>query len=296
MNDKTLNIGNILNQLKKYLKVQNNLQILIYINVVIFIIIGLINLSQYLSNSSTFKIIDYLAIPANPLLLLKKPWTIITYMFTHENFLHLLFNLLILFTFGKIFLTYLTNRQLLGVYIMGGISGAIFFILAYNIIPVFTTIKSNSIAIGASASIIAVVMAISFLMKNLKVNLFIFGQIKLIYVAIFIIILDLLSIPQGNAGGHIAHLGGATFGFLFSSLYTKNIDITKGLLTFFDGVKSIFKPEPKIKVNKKTSSTNNKKSNPKNENSKKMDEIIEKVKLSGYSSLTEEEKKLFFQK
>ena len=150
-------------------------------------------------------------LPASPELLLFRPWTLFTYMFTHFDFLHILFNMLWLYWFGGLFLNFFNERQLGGLYILGGLAGAILFVLAYNIFPYFQNVASFSYLMGASASVMAIVFAVSFYRKDLEINLFLIGRIKLIYLAIFTLVIDLLAMTSDNAGGHIAHIGGAFF-------------------------------------------------------------------------------------
>lgn len=283
---------NFSTNIKNLFKNKDNLHILIYINIAVFLLIGTLNLFDFLFKSD-IKIIEYLALPSNKNILKIRPWTIITYMFSQNNFIHLLFNLLIFYLFGKIFLNYLNNRQLVCLYVLGGLSGALFFIFAYNFIPTFTEVKDISLAIGASASIMSVVTGISFLVKNHKINLYFFGQVKIIYIAIAVFILDILSIPQGNSGGHIAHLGGIFLGILFATLYKKHIDITNGLSKFFIAIQQLLVSDTKNTINKKQQKTTEKQNTKSQE---KTNEILDKIKIFGYSALSEEEKSFLFKK
>jgi len=142
-------------------------------------------------------------------------------MFTHYDFLHILFNVLWLYWFGKIFLLFFTPRQLGGLYVLGGLAGALFFILAYNFFPYFEDRIFHSYLIGASASVMAIVFGTAFYKKDFEISLFFLGRIKIIYLALFTLVLDLLSMASTNAGGHIAHIGGALLGICFAYYYTK---------------------------------------------------------------------------
>ena len=215
-----------IDELKYSLKGRNNFNILIYINLIVFGLIITTKIICFLFGITNFDLVLFLAVPADIDTLIRKPWTIITYMFTHAGFLHILFNLLIFFWFGRLFLQFLSQRQLLGVYILGGLAGAIFYIAAYNLIPAFSFAALFSIALGASASVMAIVIAVATLVPNQEVYMLFFGRVKLKYLAIAIVVLDLISIPIDNAGGHIAHLGGAFIGFLFIRYYRKGTDIT----------------------------------------------------------------------
>lgn len=242
--------------------------------------------------------------PSSPVLLLHRPWTLITYMFVHFDFLHILFNMLWLYTFGRIFLLFFTGRQLGGLYVLGGIMGALLFLVAYNIFPYFSAVSSSSFLVGASASVMAIVFAVSFYQKDYKLNLLFFGQLKLIYLAIIALIIDILAITSENAGGHIAHIGGALFGILFALQYGKGKDITNFMNKLIDNAVNLFKRKPKFKIytNKNYKSepayrrpeTDDEYHRRKNAEEKKMDEILDKLKRSGYESLSSEEKKTLF--
>jgi len=285
----------IVNEIKASFKQGSYLTQLIYINIAVFVLVNLITVFFFLVGESIYDspIISLFAIPADISELIWKPWTIITYMFLHEAFLHLLFNMLWLYWFGKIFLQYLDQKQLLSVYLMGGISGALFFLGAYNIFPVLES--QYAIALGASASVMAVVFAISFYVPDYQLPLMFIGNVKLKYIAIFSIVLDVISIPAGNAGGHIAHIGGALFGWYFITEYKKGKLITKGFDRFLEKVFTLFAKGPKMKVSyKKTGNPDYDYKNKKASQQKEMDIILEKISKSGYASLTKEEKELLF--
>ena len=286
---------NFFEKIKQEFKVKNNLNILIIINLSMFMCIGFINLVVFLTKNE-FNILDYLALSSDVKTFLRRPWSVISYMFSQSNFFHLLFNVLVLYWFGKIFLSYLSDKQLLGIYLLGGISGALFFIVAYNIIPVFFEFKNASFAVGASASVMAVVFAIAFVMKNLRINLMFFGQIKILYIAIVVAVLDIINIAQGNAGGHITHLGGAIFGLVFALLYKKNIDITKGFTNFIYNFKTENQNRSKKQNREQNKSKNQSQNQPKTQEQAKIDLILEKIKQNGYASLSPEEKAFLFKK
>ncbi len=291
-----------IDELKYSLKGRNNFNVLIYINLIVFGLIIVTKVICFLFGITNFDLVQLLAVPADIDTLIKKPWTIITYMFTHASFLHILFNLLIFFWFGRLFLQFLSQRQLLGVYILGGLSGAVFYIAAYNLIPAFSFAALFSIALGASASVMAIVIAVATLVPNQEVYMLFFGRVKLKYLAIGIVVLDLISIPINNAGGHIAHLGGAFIGFVFIIYYRKGTDITIWISRFLNGVKEFFKPSKDIKI---TYKNKNKKQQTRPENDMEynarkkaeqdeIDKILEKIAQSGYSSLSKSEKEKLF--
>ena len=156
---------------------------LLYINIGIFLLVRLLDVVLLLFNARGIPLLLYLQLPASPESLLYRPWTLLTYMFTHFDFLHILFNLLWLYWFGGLFLNFFSERQLGGLYLLGGLAGAVSFILAYNIFPYFRDVASFSYLIGASASVMAIVFAVSFYRKDLEINLLFIGRVKLIYLA-----------------------------------------------------------------------------------------------------------------
>lgn len=243
-------------------------------------------------------ILPYLGVPALPERLLYTPWTIITYMFTQFGFLHLLFNMLWLYWFGSIFMNTFSGSKLTGVYILGGISGAIVYIAAYALFPAFELERYQSWAIGASASVMAIVFAVCTYLPNHKIYVFLIGPVKLIHLALFTAIIDLLSIPSGNAGGHIAHLGGAMFGYLFTLSFRRNFDLTGGLSSMLNKISNsrLFKRKKmKVKYKKKVSDMTDVEYNEfKKRKDERINNILDKISKHGYESLTKEEKEILF--
>jgi len=236
---------------------------------------------------------DYLAVPAYLPKLLIRFWTPFSYMFLHFDFLHIFVNILWLYWFGRIFLEFLSSGKLLTIYLWGGIFGALFFILSFNIFPVFETVYYNAYALGASASVMAVVMAVSFYVPRYTLNLFILGRIRLIWIALVYLAIDLISIRHGNAGGHIAHLGGALFGFLYALNLKKEFFKLSPLKKLFN--RNRFK-----KSAPKTTSyryTNDEQYNiRKKQEQEEIDHILDKISKHGYSALSKKEKEMLFKK
>ena len=227
----------IADEIKKSFKSGNALIKLLYINIAVFLAVKIIGVIFFLlSIDPSFSLVNWLGVPADLNNLIFKPWTIFTYMFLHQEFLHILFNMLWLYWFGLIFLRYFNDKKLISVYIVGGLAGAALYILSFNIFPVFNQVIQMSYALGASASVIAIVIATSVYAPNHTINLMFFGPVKLKYIAIVTIVIDILSIASSNAGGHIAHLGGALFGYLYISQLRKGKNITKGFDRFMDKV------------------------------------------------------------
>lgn len=284
----------IFTNLKNTFRAGNILAKLIYINVGLFILIRLMGVIFLLFNIPGISFLQYLQMPSSPELLLYRPWTVITYMFTHFDFLHILFNMLWLYWFGGLFLSFFSERQLGGLYLLGGIAGAVLFMLAYNIFPYFQTVASSSYLMGASASVMAIVFAVSFYRKDLEINLFLIGRVKLIYLALFTFVIDLLAITSDNAGGHIAHIGGAMFGIWFAMRIKKGKDLTAPMNRLLDWVVNLGKRKPKMKVTYKRAETDYEYNARKNRESADLDAILDKLKRSGYESLSADEKRQLF--
>jgi hypothetical protein len=229
--------------------------------------------------------------------LLHRPWGVVTYMFLHFEFFHILFNLLWLYWFGRIFMKYLTEKQLLSTYILGGISGAVLFVLAYNLFPGLKFESELAQALGASASVTAIVIAISFYAPDYSVYIPFLGPVKIKYLALVFILTDILQIASANAGGHIAHLGGAIYGFLFATQMKKGKDSGKFFDKIMDFLAVLFKPRSKMKVTyrKDARKMNDLEYNKfKAYNQQEIDRILDKIAKSGYDSLSKSEKETLF--
>lgn len=287
-------MDDIFTNLKRMFRSGNVLVKLIYINVGVFLLIRLLGVLFLLFNVPGIPFLEYLQMPSSPMLLLMRPWTIFTYMFTHYDFLHILFNMLWLYWFGGIFLQFFNERQLGGLYVLGGIAGALFFLLAYNIFPYFQGVAARSFMMGASASVMAIVFAVSFYRKDYVINLFLIGRVKLIWLAVFTFIIDFLAITSTNAGGHLAHIGGALLGIWFASRIGKGKDLTAPINRMIDWFANLGKKKSRMKVTYKRTETDQEYNARKHEESKDLDEILDKLKRSGYDSLSKEEKKRLF--
>ena len=286
----------IADEIKQTFKSGSSLIKLIYINLVIFLIVNIVEVFYFIlsRHDSYSAFLLTFAVPADIHLLIRKPWTLITYMFLHKNFLHILFNLLWLYWFGRIFLEYLDGKKLVGVYILGGLSGALLYILAYNIFPVFFSQLHLSYALGASAAVMAIVISIAAYVPNYSVNMLFIGRVKIIYIAIIGFLATSLFDFSVNTGGKIAHIGGALFGYLFTLQYRKGRDITGGfnrVLTSFFG---LFKSRPKVSVSYRKSETDHDFNKRKKNEQVVIDRILDKIAKSGYDSLTKEEKEILF--
>jgi membrane associated rhomboid family serine protease len=280
--------------LKNFFRQGSPLAILILINSGIWVLVQVLRVFLFLFNEpdssiAVTRLFSFLALPAYLPKLVTSPWTLITYMFFHIDVWHILFNMLWLYWFGKIFLEYMSGKKLITVYLLGGISGGLLYILAFNVFPAFSVLLPRSYALGASASVMAVVAAISFHLPNYSINLLFIGRIKIIYLAIILFIFDFFMIPAGNSGGHLAHIGGAIFGFLYIQF------LPAGKWNIFEDLFS--------RKKKKFTSYRDFSSRPvadetynyqRAEKQKRVDEILEKISKGGYDCLSKEEKEFLF--
>ena len=285
----------IITNLKRSFQAGSILKKLIFINIAVFILIRLLGILLLLFNLQDFPILLYLQLPASPMALLSRPWTLFTYMFTHFEFLHIVFNMLWLSWFGDLFLQVFNERQLGGLYVLGGLAGALLFVVSYNLFPYFQEVASFSFLMGASASVMAIVFAISFYRKEIEIHLLLFGRIKLIYLALFTFVIDLLAMTSDNAGGHIAHIGGALFGIWFASRYAQGKDLTAPINRLIDKLVNLGKRKPKMSVTYGGRSNKDWEYNArKQQQAANIDAILDKLKRSGYGSLSADEKKQLF--
>jgi len=286
----------IWDEIKSTFRHGSNLTRLIYINIAVFVLLTIIAVIGFLLNDPGIsdKALDIFSVPASLKALLVRPWTLITYMFTHKDIWHILFNMLWLYSFGRIFLEYLDQRKLVAVYLLGGLCGALTYIVSFNIFPAFSDVITNSVAIGASASVMAVVIAISAYVPDYTIQLFILGRIKIKYLALGIFVLTSILDFSVNSGGKLAHIGGALFGYLYIINLRKGHDMGKGFNKILDFFATIFKPRRKLKVTHKKVATEYEYNKIKVEHQKSINRILDKISKGGYDSLTKEEKETLF--
>lgn len=293
-------MAGIFEDLKRTFRQGNIVIRLIYINVAAFILCTLLSVVLGLFNINVTEILRNLYLPADLLQILRRPWTLITYMFMHAGIWHLLGNMLWLYWFGKLFLYFFSSKHLRGLYIVGGLLGGLLYIMAYNLLPVFSSQLYSATLLGASASVLAIAIATAVREPEYRINLMFVGPVKLKYFALFIVLFDALYVGSNNAGGHIAHLGGALAGWWFAKGISRGYDITHWANVCIDAIGGIFskrKPrKPKMKVHTTNSRTADYDYNArKKEKSDEVDNILEKLKKSGYSSLSDEEKRRLFE-
>ncbi len=293
----------IIDEIKESFRQGTTLHKLIYLNLGLFLVVQIVRIILFLSNAYELfpGFLNYLAVPANLEVLSHRPWTLITYMFLHVDFIHILFNLLWLYWFGTVFIQELGLKKLLSTYLLGGFAGGILYVIFYNLFPVFENVKEGSIALGASASVMSVVVATATYQPERRMHLILIGPVKIIYIALIMFILTSLVDFSTNTGGKIAHIGGALTGFLFAYYYRRGKDITRGFDRIMDGIVTWFKPRrDKLKVTYKRSRDQKPPADDiqyrqyKVEEQKEIDQILDKISKAGYDSLTSREKELLF--
>lgn len=279
----------------------NVVEKLIALNILVFILFFLFQTIAFLFQFPSEFLTEWLVFPSEPGEYIFKPWTIITYSFMHSGIWHILANMLILYYSGTYFLTYFSPKKLLNFYFLGVIIGALVYMLSYNLFPAFQA-TGKSYLLGASAGVMAVLVGIATHIPNLRIRLLILGPIKFWYIAAFLVVIDVIQIPFGNAGGHLAHLGGAFFGYVYAKQLAKGNDIGSGfekVITWFlslfvsstksrPTMRTVYKktePAPKNSVSIRFSKT---------EKQQKIDGILDKISKSGYESLTKQEKDFLF--
>ena len=285
----------IVSEIKKSFKEGSVLTRIIYVNLGVFLLIKFVDVVFLLSNQS-FSLSYWLALPSDLNALLYRPYTVISYMFTHENFIHLMFNLLVLYWFGKMLLYHFEGDKLLGLYLFGGISGGALYIIAYRILPVFAPV--DGILIGASASVYAILVALAIYDPNREIHLFFIGKFALKYVVAFYVLISVLSISSSNPGGNIAHLGGALWGWFYISRLRKGKNIGFRVIKFVNSIPDWFDAKPKMKVSYKQPPQpprdDYEYNRYKNAQQEEINRILDKISKSGYENLSKEEKELLF--
>lgn len=286
---------------------------LIIVNFAVFLMLVIFHLFTSLFQLPFYEgIIEFFMVPSSIANLVFKPWSLISYMFLHEDFFHVLFNMIIFYVFGRILNDFIGNQKVLPLYIYGGLAGAALYILAYNLFPALVPHSESSQMLGASASVMAIMLATVTLRPNFTLFLVFLGAVRIKYIAAFFLLIDLVSISNlENAGGHIAHIGGALFGYLFIKQLQVGHDWSLGFNNMMDSLSAYFSKEPKIvykNENFETQQQNRKQkserrtaaSSPSNKSyyassqQDKIDSILDKISESGYDSLTQEEKEFLF--
>ena len=270
-------------------KKDNGLIKIILINIIVFVSMSMIEVFLTLSGlgSISSAILNKLMLPADLKTFILQPWSLITYFFLHMNFMHILWNMLFLYWFGKIVNDNIGNNAVISLYVLGGIIGGLFYMALYNIIPFYSDRLSDSLMLGASAGVFSIVVGSATLLPNYTFYLLILGPVRIKYIALFYVLLSFLDVTGNNAGGEIAHLGGAFIGYLYIRQLQNGVNMGEGIIKILN----FFNKEKSIKDQTKCSSI-------KDENEDisqdEIDKILDKISDSGYSSLSNKEKEKLF--
>lgn len=273
----------IIEILKSKLKSNSVVTVLIALNVSIWLLITILRFILILFNVEIYPLLALLEMPSDLMIFAVTPWTILTYCFLHTGFLHLLFNMLALHWFGHMAEEHFSSRQLVAIYLLGGIAGGALFIIAFNTLPYFTTHFHQTFLLGASASVLAITTAAAYALPQRRIRLLFIGDFSLRWFALFMVIVSFLGVTGSNAGGDIAHLGGAALGLLYAFL-EKQISLRRNIFT--RGTRKTTTNQADYHFQRGTRDTSDENSD--------VDQILDKIKRTGYASLTEDEKQRLF--
>lgn len=263
-------------KIESYILNLNIVEKIILINVIIYLVPFILKTILFLFNISDFSLMSWFTISADFSELILKPWSLLTYGFLHGSFSHLFWNMIMFYYFGNILVNIFGDKLIFRLFLSGVVVGGFTYVLSYNIFPVFKDV--SSVMIGASAGVMSVLVFLTVYNPDYRIRI-VFINIKVLYVALFLFVYDIIQIPFNNSGGHIAHIGGAIWGYYYCIKYNNGNDLVKKLLTFFKFSGSKFKPK-KNSFNKT--------------NQKKVDSILDKISASGYDSLSKSEKDYLF--
>ena len=266
------------NKINLYISGLNILEKIILFNITVYLLPFVLKTVLFLFNIKGLSIVNWFTIDATLSEFILKPWSILTYGFIHGSFSHIFWNMLILYYFGNILKNIFGEKLILNLFLSGIVAGGLTYLISYNLFPVFKGV--NSVMIGASAGVMSVLFFLAAYDPQYRIRI-IFFDIKILYIALFLFFYDIIQIPLNNSGGHIAHIGGALWGYYYSVKYNNGSDLVKSILAYF-----------KKNTNNKTSVKYNKDN--KNFDQNKIDEILDKISDSGYDSLTKSEKEYLF--
>ena len=266
------------NKINLYISGLNILEKIILFNITVYLLPFVLKTVLFLFNIKGLSIVNWFTIDATLSEFILKPWSILTYGFIHGSFSHIFWNMLILYYFGNILKNIFGEKLILNLFLGGIVAGGLTYLISYNLFPVFKGI--NSVMIGASAGVMSVLFFLAAYDPQYRIRI-IFFDIKILYIALFLFFYDIIQIPLNNSGGHIAHIGGALWGYYYSVKYNNGSDLVNSILSFF---KKNTNNKPSLKSKKDT----------KNFDQNKIDEILDKISDSGYDSLTKSEKEYLF--
>ncbi len=287
----------IVGDIKSFFKSGDGLSRLIFVNVSVFIVLLIIAVvAQF--NGRSVRLEEYpniyLSSTSDLELLARKPWTILTHMFAHIEVGHFLFNLVTLFTVGKLFRHFLGSKRLVANYILGGLAGFLVYLICYNIFPGLNT---KSSILGASAAVMSLIITIGMVKPNYAIKLFGVFEMKLIWLCGILVFVDLISLQKGfNSGGHLGHLGGALFGFFYARNYNEGKNMASWFENLLSRISSVFngKKRSDLHTVHKRPKTDEQFNVEKASRQKRIDQILDKISRAGYDSLTKDEKDFLF--
>ena len=273
--------------IRYWLRQGNTVNHLLFWNIVVFLGLNILRLIAFITKQPAPFDWTYEQLAMNVPLgaFILKPWGLVTYMFTHVGIFHALFNMINLYWFGNLFRDFLGNRRVLPLYLLGGIAGGLLYLLSASLFPEYV----GSTMVGASAAIMCILVASATLMPNFEIGLMFLGSVKLKWLAMALVLLGLLSIPDGNIGGLISHMGGSLLGFLYIRILQAGTDLCQPLIWLFDfnnrrqqrSATHKFKPKKSpLKVVKKAE----------DKDPSRLDQLLDKINERGYNSLSAEEK------
>jgi membrane associated rhomboid family serine protease len=265
----------------------NTLEKIIAINVVFFVFPFILSTVFFLFKVSISGWFDYVELSANIKTAIFRPWTILTYGFFHASFSHIFWNMMLLYISGGLMLNLFKEKLLLNTFFVGIMAGGLTYLIAYNVFPVFSSVEGT--LIGSSAGVMAVLIFMASYMPNSPIRVFVFS-VPLKYIALLFVFIDLVQIPQSNAGGHIAHLGGALWGYIYQRQFLQGNDIGAWFMNGFDSIRNTLASKPRTKRPKTARKTTTSDA----VDQKKIDAILDKIAASGYESLTKAEKEYLF--
>ena len=278
---------------------------LIFINIGVFLLLHIVAIGALLMRVPGDALLQWVELPSDLWLLLKRPWTLVTYMFTHYSLLHILFNMLWLYWLGRIFMEFFSAKHLTGLYLLGGWGGALLYLLSTNLLPYFTSQPGVYYLMGASASVVAIVVATAVYAPDYKIGLLFLGEVSIKWIAIVTVLISLMGMEGGNIGGNIAHIGGAVVGAWFALRIKQGRDITRPLNAAIDSVVGLFNGRswhlPKFKKptrphsrSQEAASTTRGHRPADVVSEEELDVILGKIKQAGYDALTDDEKDKLF--
>lgn len=289
---------NIVKDLQLQYRLGGLSQKLIFWNVGLFAVPFLVNMiCQYILKID-FNLFWWISVSSSPYDLIYKPWSLVSYAFFHSGFFHIFFNMLVLNFASRLFLTYFSQRQLFSLYILSAMFAAIVYIVCYYIFPSLRQFQTTMV--GASGAVMAIFIATATYVPLMEVRLMFLGNVKLWHIAFAYIIIDLIQLPLENTGGHIAHLAGAFFGFIFIKQLANGKDIGEWFSRILDSASNFSVKKSKAPL-KRVYKNNNQsrpseplKSTSKTKTQQQIDDILDKIGKSGYDSLTDAEKQFLF--